>query len=256
MPAATQTPRGKRNFDVTSALLSGAAGAAGADVERRITVKKKNDDLAGETRAWKDFHGGTPSGVLEFQDSQLKRSASMWTVGSLTGLWLDPVKSRDYTTCAKCHQQIGEVEFGRSCACKNPESKWGEPAIGWDVQQGVRLAADHHQGDTQLFIVGGSPRVMTLPEAYIEDTQAKRGIEYDSRAEFASLGTLYGIEYETEKRMDEFVPTSYGHELGEETGQRPELFYHRPSKSYFLVGGAYRILEKDPKLGNSPGIAN
>ena len=154
----------------------------------------------------------------------------MWAVGDLTGLWLVPVKGDRYTS-----------------------GDWGDPTIGWSVDQGMKLAADRHEGDKQLYIVG--------PEAGLVEKKLRNLAEfllteYDPSHEFMAFGPLYGFTYEAEKRMDKFKPVSYGHQFGEENGIVPSLWYHRPTESLLIVGGDYRVGERDPMLGNSPGIAN
>lgn len=183
-----------------------------------------------ETQAYTDFRGRGPVETLKFREAQLQEPADMWAIGDLTGLWLCPVEGDDYT-----------------------KDKWGKPTIGWKESDGMKLAADAHEGNRQLYIVGGSSEARTLPEAFLKECQPE---SYDRDSDYQFLGPVYGIAYTAEKRMDKFIPTSYGHQFGEENGTVPLLWYHRPGKSFILTGGDYRIEEKDRSLGNSPGIAN
>lgn len=189
---------------------------------------RRNPDI--DTEAYQDFRGRGPKETLEWREAQLKSAADMWAIGDLTGLWLVPVKGAGYV-----------------------DGKWGKGTLNWKPADGMKLAADRHEGDRQLYIVG--PKA-TIAEEDLWNLSEFLLTDYDAEHEFMCFGPLYGISYDSEKRMDQFKPVDYGHQFGEENGLVPSLWYHRPSQSLLIVGGDYRIEGKDPALGNSPGIAN
>jgi len=124
-------------------------------------------------------------------------------------------------------------------------SRWPAPDIEFDRGDRVKLSAD--AAGKQLYLVGGKQE---LPLDYLE----RQGFDVDHR--FVSLGEAHGISYITEKKFDDFQTVEYAHELGEETGERPTVYYDREAKRILLVGGAYKIAPVDQELGASPGIVN
>jgi len=70
----------------------------------------------------------------------------------------------------------------------------------------------------------------------------------------------WNLEYQTEKKFDDFEPTQYQHDLGEpDEGQKdrkepPYLEYEPRNKRLYVTGGNYII--RQPFFGMSPGIEN
>ncbi len=179
-------------------------------------VKGRNPDGAAE--AYRDFHGRSPTEVLEMQDSFLG-SGDYTALGDDPEIWLRPVKGDPATWAA------ADIEF--------------EPA------DQVKLATDPQL--EQLYFVG---RNQVLPLATLQ----RAGFTTDKR--FVSLGEAHAISYTTEKSFDDFKSTPYAHIFGEETGERPTLLYDKETRRLLLVGGGYQIAPVDASLGASPGIVN
>ncbi len=189
-------------------------------------TKSKRNQNNGAEKIYRDFHGRAPHEVLALQDA-LVTSGDYSALGDMDELWLSPVKVDD----------DGKVldDDGRKVA----------PAIVFEPKDKVILGVAGSGG--QLYFIGGNQE---LPLDYAE----KKGLPIDKR--WMSLGAVYAISYKTEKSFNGFKTTTYVHELGEETGERPMLVYDSETKRMFLVGGEYSIAPFDKKMGASPGIVN
>ena len=88
----------------------------------------------------------------------------------------------------------------------------------------------------QLYILGGS---------YTVDA-GEMGA--DPEKDLWDLGSVYLIEYFTQKRFDHFEPINYFHHFGEKSGIRPRLIFDRVHKLLSLAGGEYTV--------KAAGIAN
>ena len=84
---------------------------------------------------------------------------------------------------------------------------------------------------TQLYIMGGNQNL----QAVIESLGA------DATKDYVDLGEVTQLEYFTRKKLDNFQPVYYYHELGEETGELPRLMYDQLNKQLHLIGGAYEV---------------
>jgi hypothetical protein len=175
-----------------------------------------NPTGAAAEKLYKDFHGKKSAEVIRLHDALLK-AGDYTALGSDPEFWLEPVKGDPRNWTA------ADIEF-------LPRDK-------------VKLATDAK--GKRLYIVGGSQK---MPAEFLKDK------ETDGR--YFNLGTCYGISYQTEKIFDGFQTTTYAHEFGEETGERPELHYDSETKRLLLVGGAYHIADVDKALKASPGIVN
>ncbi|MEE9235104.1 MAG: hypothetical protein V3U28_06685, partial [Candidatus Acidoferrales bacterium] len=186
---------------------------------KRRRAGKRNQGNGAEA-AYQEFHGRAPREVVEMQE-ELLRSGDYFALGNMAGMWLQPVKGRD-------------------------PSGWGPAEIEFEKGDKVILAGT--PGSTQLYLVGGKQK---LPVDYLRS----KGLDTSKR--FVPLGCVYGISYVTEKQFDSFKTVEYGHEFGEETGERPQVFYDQETQRIFLVGGAYHIAPPESGTsGMSPGIVN
>lgn len=113
---------------------------------------------------------------------------------------------------------------------------WPKATIEWKTSEDVRLASDI--SGTQYYFMGGDQ-------------------DFDDHVtgDWTDLGTVYGIEYRTEKSFNAFETTPYAHQFGEESGIRPSLWYCRNHQRLLLVGGDYRIASEQMQ-GASLGIEN
>jgi hypothetical protein len=83
---------------------------------------------------------------------------------------------------------------------------------------------------TKLFFIGGNQNLSGMkPE--------KRG----NPGGLHDMGEVQQIEYYSRKKFDDFAPTVYYHELGEENGIRPRLHYDPKARQMYLSGGDYKI---------------
>jgi hypothetical protein len=110
-------------------------------------------------------------------------------------------------------------------------------------EKGVILASN--ESGTSLYFVGGD-QAIDLDEIEMADEEHLK----DSMV----IGSAYFVSYFTEKDFDNFEPTIYEHELGEETEELPTLRYDSLNKRLYLDGGAYII--KKPMFRTSDGIEN
>jgi len=99
---------------------------------------------------------------------------------------------------------------------------------------------------TQIYFVGGDQDISLYLDKF----------PVDPEKELINLGPCIRIEYLTEKKFDQFQPTSYFHCFGEESGAYPGdeefcpmLLYNRVRKRLYLVGGVYKI-KRDGTAGS------
>jgi len=114
-----------------------------------------------------------------------------------------------------------------------------------DRQRVVDVAGE--PGGKQIFFVGGDQDV---------SHQLDKFPGVDPEKELINLGPCLKIEYQTEKKFDNFVPIVYFHAFGEESGDYPgderycpTLLYNRIRKRLYLVGGVYKI-KRDGSAGS------
>lgn len=191
------------------------------DDERLVRqgFKEKNRRVRNQGAAgqlYEDFHGRKSQEVIRLQEALMKS-------GDYTALGDDP-------------------EFWIRAVSGDPKH-WPAPDIEFEPKDKVKLATDAK--GKRLYIVGGRQKL---------SAEALGG--FDTSERFVNLGTCYGISYQTEKIFDGFKTTTYVHEFGEETGERPELIYDKEGGRLLLVGGAYKIAGVDRALKASPGIVN
>lgn len=180
--------------------------------------RKRNSNSKEEaTQLYKDFHGKESTEVLRLQDALLK-AGDYTALGNDPEFWLEPVSG-------------------------DPRN-WPAADIEFQPRDKVKLATDAK--GKRLYIVGGNQK---MPVKFLKDKDSARGRIFN-------LGTCYGISYQTEKVFDDFQTTTYAHEFGEETGERPELHYDSAAARLLLVGGAYHIAGVEKALKASPGIVN
>lgn len=112
----------------------------------------------------------------------------------------------------------------------------GTVKIDFSRSDAVKVASA--PGATQLYLIGGNQNLDSAIEQFGSDP----------RKDFVELGEGKQITYSARKAFDNFQLVDYYHNLGEETGERPILFYDRMKKRIFFVGGRYRV--------EAPGIIN
>lgn len=88
----------------------------------------------------------------------------------------------------------------------------------------------------QLYIFGGDQNCDEMVEA-LEDSGKLQSAGGDK----VLLGQLTHVEYFTRKGFHNFQPIIYTHQLGEETGEVPDLVYDTEKQQLHIVGGAYKI---------------
>ncbi len=217
---ASEKDYGKFVGKLSEAVKSGRAVRfkrnAGSTYSYAVS-KEASPDAA----AYAEFHGRSPREVLEFQEP-LVAAGTYSTLGRMYGLWMHPVAG--------------------------DPGNWGAPEIEFEEDEKVLAVADAHEGAEQrlqIFFVGNGQK---LPDEIFAPA--------DLEHQHVELGICYGIGYITEKKFDGFKSRTYCHEFGEETGERPVLYYDRQAKRLLLVGGAYKVAPFDEALGASPGIVN
>jgi hypothetical protein len=82
----------------------------------------------------------------------------------------------------------------------------------------------------KLFFLGGN-----------QDLRALKPVRKANPGGLHDMGEVSQLEYYARKKFDQFKPTVYYHELGEETGKRPKLMWDPTAKQMYLVGGDYKI---------------
>jgi hypothetical protein len=82
----------------------------------------------------------------------------------------------------------------------------------------------------KLFLLGGNQNLSALKPV----NMAPPGGLHD-------MGELSQIEYYSRKKFDDFRPTIYFHDLGEENGVRPRLMYDPKARQMYIAGGDYKI---------------
>lgn len=87
----------------------------------------------------------------------------------------------------------------------------------------------------QLYAVGGDQEL---------DLDGLGFTEPEQRKALMVIGIAKQVTYFTQKGFDNFEPTDYFHDLGEETGKRPTLIYDALNKSISFAGGEYRVLDE------------
>ena len=68
-----------------------------------------------------------------------------------------------------------------------------------------------------------------------------RAVGADPEKDLLDLGSVFLIEYFTQKRFDRFEPIGYFHHFGEKTGVVPRLIYDRVHGVLSLAGGEYKV---------------
>jgi len=84
----------------------------------------------------------------------------------------------------------------------------------------------------QLYFLGGRQNLTPAELAALGS---------DPQKDICDLGECFLIEYFAQKRFDRFEPTTYFHEFGEETDERPRLIFMRVPKLFLLAGGEYTV---------------
>ena len=87
----------------------------------------------------------------------------------------------------------------------------------------------------QLYIVGGDQELDL------------RGLGFEGESKIKHLmkiGVAKQVTYFAKKGFDNFEPTDYFHDLGEENGVKPDLMYDTLNKTLSLIGGDYRVLNE------------
>ncbi|MFL6311634.1 MAG: hypothetical protein ACJ71W_05970 [Terriglobales bacterium] len=84
---------------------------------------------------------------------------------------------------------------------------------------------------TQLYIMGGNQDMQAIIQ--------QLGVDHSK--DYLDLGEVTQLEYFTRKKLDNFQPVYYYHELGDETDELPRLMYDQLNKQLHLIGGAYEV---------------
>jgi hypothetical protein len=109
------------------------------------------------------------------------------------------------------------------------ESPGGEDLrLGFDGEK-VKLACA--PTGTQLYLIGGNQ---------VLNGSLKR-FGADTAKDFVELGTAQSIVYRAAKDFTDFKSADYEHEFGEESGDKPHVFYDKFKQRIFLMGGRYRV---------------
>ena len=87
----------------------------------------------------------------------------------------------------------------------------------------------------QLYATGGDQEL---------DLDGLGFTEPEQRKALMVIGIAKQVTYFTQKGFDNFEPTDYFHDLGEETGKRPTLIYDALNKTILFAGGEYRVLNE------------
>lgn len=82
----------------------------------------------------------------------------------------------------------------------------------------------------KLFFLGGN-----------QDLRALKPARRANPGGLQDLGEVSQIEYYARKKFDDFRPTIYFHNLGEENGKRPRLMFDPVARQMYLAGGDYKI---------------
>jgi len=109
------------------------------------------------------------------------------------------------------------------------ESPGGEDLRLGFAGEKVKLASS--PAGSQLYLIGGN---QTL------DGSLKR-FGADTSKDFVELGLAQNVLYRASKDFTDFKTTDFEHEFGEDSGDRPHVFYDKFKQRIFLMGGRYRI---------------
>lgn len=87
----------------------------------------------------------------------------------------------------------------------------------------------------QLYIIGGDQELDLYGLGFEGESEIKH---------LMKIGVAKQVTYFAKKGFDNFEPTDYFHDLGEESGTKPDLMYDSLNKTLSLVGGNYRVLNE------------
>lgn len=87
----------------------------------------------------------------------------------------------------------------------------------------------------QLYIIGGDQELDLFGLGFEGESEIKH---------LMKIGVAKQVTYFAKKNFDNFEPTDYFHDLGEENGVKPDLMYDSLNKTLSLVGGDYRVLNE------------
>lgn len=87
----------------------------------------------------------------------------------------------------------------------------------------------------QLYVIGGDQELDLYGLGFEKPSEIKH---------LMKIGVAKQVTYFAKKGFDNFEPTDYFHDLGEENGVRPDLMYDTLNKTLLLVGGDYRVLDE------------
>ena len=100
--------------------------------------------------------------------------------------------------------------------------------LGFDGEK-VKLACA--PTGQQLYLIGGNQTLNGSLKRFGADTTK----------DFVELGIAESIVYRASKDFTDFKSTDYEHEFGEESGDKPHVFYDKFKQRIFLMGGRYRV---------------
>jgi hypothetical protein len=83
----------------------------------------------------------------------------------------------------------------------------------------------------QLYLIGGNQTLNGSLNRFGADTTK----------DFVELGIAESVVYRASKDFTDFKSTDWEHEFGEESGDKPHVFYDKFKQRIFLMGGRYRV---------------
>lgn len=177
-------------------------------------------DLERAGSASAEFHGRAPRFVETRIDEMIEHD-TITALGDLVelGIYSETADGRPAETPLRFAKSEGVV-LGRNVP--NEQTTY----------EGRKVLGD------QLFIVG---------KTRLDDRTLRRlGVDRSELdKQYVSIGPLVHIVYHTSKKVHDWKPTDYIHQMGELVdGLMPQLFYDQLNGELYIVGGSYVITER------------
>lgn len=207
-PVSHRGHRGKKREGRKNPRRKSSVSSVAKRRQRRLNpVTPATPEQAGTARMFGKFHGRAPDKLTRIKIPN-RLEHDMAKLGNL------------------CKIVIGEeiTTNGSGAVVSGAEAELTFPA-------GRRPILASNAEGTQLYIIGG--------DQDLEGSLSKLGS--DPTKDFADLGALGLIEYDTEKHFDDFRPTIYWHRTGEDGGELPRVMYDKRNRRLVIVGGEYRV---------------
>jgi ribosomal protein S27AE len=199
---------------------------------------------------YRKFHGRGPDKIYEMQRVGLDPYGDHPELSSL-GPLVRLIVGEGVKLGGEYGDEVQEADWVREISFVPSITRWHDwlersnPPITevkarlkeWETPDLAQVPADPDRKESrgQLYIVGGNQDLdAQLPE-----------LGSDPEKDLADLGSVFLVEYFTQKRFDRFQPINYFHHFSEKTGgDWPRLIYNRPAKLLSFAGGSYSVTSR------------